>query len=161
MAKHVLHSSADDFDFTLLGITCQENQYFMVSALNDVLQINLSLNSYEEFMLKGGKLFKFSLYHFFDKELRLEYFMIPNTSNFEEPNVNTGTGNDLFAGIDVNESVRLIKELPKTDYFLIMKGEEYYTYTHKIIERIKTIPEIIQVQSIEPNDLPSKSYLIF
>ncbi|MBX3164937.1 MAG: IPExxxVDY family protein [Bacteroidetes bacterium] len=161
MAKHVLHSGADDFDFSLLGITCSENQYFMVSALNDVLQINLALNSYEEFMLKGGKLFKFSLYSFSDEALHLEYFMIPNTSNFEEPNANTNANNDLFAGLDVNESVRLIKELPKTDYFLIVKGEEYYTYTHKIIERIKTIPDIIQVQSIEPNDLASKNYLIF
>jgi len=161
VAKHVLNSGIDDFDFTLLGMTSPENQYFMVSAINDALKINLSLNDYVSFVLKDKKSFNFSLYHFSDEDLRLEYFMIPNGSNFEEPKKNTAVSNNLFSGIEVNESVRLIKELPKTDYFLLVKGEEYYTYEHKIIERIKTIPEIIQVQNIEPTELPSKRNLIF
>lgn len=161
MAKHVLHSGTEDFDFTLLGMTSPENQYFIVSTINDALNINLSLISYENFNLKDGKIFSFSLYHYLDEDLGIEYFMIPNSSNFEEPNVNTKSANDLFASVDVNESVRLIKELPKTDYFLIVKGEDYFTYEHKIIDRIKTIPEIIQVQNIQPSELPSKRNLIF
>lgn len=161
MAKHFLNTADDDFDFMLLGIVCLENQYHVVSAINDVLKINLCLSDYIPFNLKGGKLFKFSLYHFIDEELGLDYFFIPNTSNFEEPNVNVIPGNDLFAGVDVDESVKLVKELPKTDFFLILKGEELHNYSHKVIEKLKTIEEIIQVQTIEPNDLPSKRNLIF
>jgi len=96
-----------------------------------------------------------------DEDLGLEYFLIPNTSNLEDPNLNTVGANNLFTGLDIDESVKLVKELPKTDYFLIIKGEDLHYYQFKIMEKLKTIPEILQVQTIEANDLPSKRNLIF
>ena len=147
----------------LLGMVCPENQYHVVSAINDALHIGLRLDNYVPFNLKDGKLFKFSLYHFMDEDLGLDYFFVPNSSNFEEPNANAPQDilGDLFAGHEVDEQVKLVKELPKTDYFLIVKGEELHNYSHKIIEKIKAIEELIQVQTIEPNDLPSRRNLIF
>lgn len=161
MAKYILNTQEDDLDFVLLGITSPENQYQISSLINDYLKINLRLEDYVPFSLKEGKVFKFSLFQYLDEDLGLEYFFIPNTSNFEEPNVNTYAANDLFSGMDVDESVRLIKELPKTQYFLILKGEDLHQYQYKIIDTLKTIPEIIQIQSIEAKDLPSKRNLIF
>lgn len=161
MAKYVLNTGDDDFNFMLLGIVCLENQYTLLSLINDVLGTNLCLSDYIPFNLKDGKLFKFSLYHFLDEELGLEYFFIPNTSNFEEPSMTAAPGDDLFAGLDVDEQVKLVKELPKTDYFLILKGDELYNLSHRIIEKLKTIEEIIQLQTIEPTDLPSRRNLIF
>jgi len=161
LAKHFLNTSDDDLDFKLLGIVCPGDQYQVVSAISSVLKINLVLSDYIPFNLKDGKIFKFSLYHFIDDELGLEYFFIPNTSNFEEPNMNLHHGNDLFAGLEVDEEVKLVKELPKTDYFLILKGEELFNHQHKIVDKLKTIIDIIQVQTIEPNDLPSRRNLIF
>ncbi|MCC6369644.1 MAG: IPExxxVDY family protein [Bacteroidia bacterium] len=159
MAKHVLHSSDDDFDFVLIGITCPENQYRLVSEINDSLGITLFLSDYLPFNLKDGKIFQFSLYRFLDEELRLEYFFIPNTSNYNEPNPNSA--DDLFAGIDIDESVKLVKELPKTDYFLILKGEDLHNVRFKILECLKGIADIVQLQGIEPNELQSKRNLIF
>ena len=121
MAKYVLNTNENDFDFALLGLVCPENQYAILSFVNEALKINLCLNNYVPFSLKDGKLFKFSLYNFTDEELNLEFFLIPNASNFDEPNVNASASNDLFKGMDIDESVKLIKELPKTDYFLIVK----------------------------------------
>jgi hypothetical protein len=161
LAKYILNTQEDDLDFVLLGITSPENQYQISSLINDYLKINLRLEDYVPFSLKEGKVFKFSLFQYLDEDLGLEYFFIPNTSNFEEPNVNTYAANDLFSGMDVDESVRLIKELPKTQYFLILKGEDLHQYQYKIIDTLKTIPEIIQIQSIEAKDLPSKRNLIF
>lgn len=161
MAKHILNTSENDFNFALLGIVCLENQYSILSLINDALQIKLRLSDYVPFSLKDSKLFKFSLYHYADEELGLEYFLIPNVSNFEEPNMNAGLVEDLFSGVDVDESVKLVKELPKTDYFIIAKGEDLHYYQFKIMEKLKTIEEIIQVQTIEANDLPSKRNLIF
>lgn len=161
MAKYTLNTNKDDFDFALLGITSLENQYFMLSSINDVLKIDLRLSEYLPFSLKEGKVFKFSLYHFMDDELGIDYFLVPNTSNFEDPNVNASPTNDLFDGVDVDESVKLVKELPKTDYFLILKGEDIHQYQFKVLDKLKTIEEIIQVQTIESNDLPSKRNLIF
>ena len=63
--------------------------------------------------------------------------------------------------MDVDESVKLIKELPKTDYFIILKGEDLHNYQFKIVDKLKTIQEILQVQIIEANELVSKRNLIF
>ncbi len=133
----------------------------MLSRVNDVLQTDLRLSDYVPFNLKDGKVFKFSLFHFMDEELGLEYFLVPNTSNFEEPNNSASAQHDLFKGLEVEESVRLVKELPKTDYFVILKGEDIHQYQFKVLDKLKTIEEVIQVQTIEANDLPSKRNLIF
>jgi hypothetical protein len=161
MAKYVLNTNDDAADFVLIGITCSEDQYTIISLLDSALKIKFFLSDYIPFNLKDNKLFKFSLYRFPDEELGLEYFFIPNTSNFEEPNINASVGNDLFAGLEVDESVRLIRELPKTDYFMLLKGEDLHNYQYKIIDKLKTLPEIIQIQAIEPSELPSRRNLIF
>lgn len=161
MAKYVLNTSDDDFDFVLIGLVCLENQYHVTNAVNEALKINLALSDYLPFNLKDGKLFKFSLYHFLDEALGIDYYLIPNTSNFEEPNINDVKSNDLFGGFDVDESVKLIKELPKTDYFILLKGEDLHNYQFKIVDKLKTIQDVIQVQTIEPNELSSKRNLIF
>jgi hypothetical protein len=160
LAKHVLHSG-EDYDFMLLGIVCPEDQYRMCGMLNDALRINLRLSDFVPLSLKGGRVFKFSLFRFADEELGLEYFFVPNTSNFEPPPTVQKAGSGLFSEVEVDESTRLVKELPKTDYFLILKGEYLHNRQFKIMDALKTIVEIIQVQSIQPNELASRRNLIF
>lgn len=160
MAKHVLNS-ADDTDFVLIGLVCAANQYETLAAVNDALGIQLQLNDYIPFHLKDGKIFKFSLYHFSDTVLGLDYYLVPNSSNFEDPGGSGPPRGDLFSGQTIEESVRLIKELPKTDYFLLLKGEDLHTYQFKAIDLLKTVPDFVQVQSIEAAELPSRRNLIF
>ncbi|MGZ3898931.1 MAG: IPExxxVDY family protein [Bacteroidia bacterium] len=161
MAKHILNTNADDLDFVLIGITCAENQYSVVSYINNALGTDLVLNDNVPFNLKGGKLFYFSLFRYVSEEMGLEYFLIPNTSNLDAASLGGSGQADLFGDMGVDESTRLVKELPKTDYFIILKGEDLHLFQFKIIEALKTVKEIIQVQNIEPNDLPSKMNLMF
>ena len=161
MAKYILNSNEEDLDFVLIGISCPEDQYTVAGIIDDALKTKLFLSDYIPFNLKEGRIFKFSLYRYPDEELGLEYFFIPNSSNFEEPNINAPDKNDLFSGVDVDESVKLIKELPKTDYFLLLKGEDLHNYQYKIIDKLKNHPGIVQIQAIEPTDLPSRRNLIF
>ena len=164
MAKHVLQNSDDEIDFVLVGLSSSENQYVLASLIDRILNINLCLSENVPFALKDSKLFHFALYHFLDEEIGLEYFFISNSSNFEGPTANLNAGsaaNNLFSGVEIDQSVKLIKELPKTDYFLILKGEDLHNYQFKIIQKLKTLPEIIQIQAIEPVDLPSRRNLIF
>ena len=161
MAKYTLNTNEDDFDFVLIGIICPENQYQLISLINDTLKINLYLSDYLPFNLKGGNLFKFSLYRFLDEALGVDYYLIPNSSNFDEQSVVENTSSDLFGKLKIDESVKLVKELPKTDYFILLKGEDLHVYQFKIMDCLKTIPEIIKVQLIEANELPSKRNLIF
>ncbi len=140
-----------------------ENQYSIVSAVNSALGTEFILSDNIPFNLKGGKLFYFSLYSFYQEEFGLEYFLIPNNSNLNESSepINSDREEDLFANFNVEESTKLIKELPKTNYFIIIKGEDLHLFQYKIIEQLKSIKDIIQVQSIEPRDLPSKMNLVF
>ena len=161
MAKHVLSSHKNDLDFVLIGIRSTENQYSIVSSVNKTLGTEFSLSDNIPFNLKDGKLFYFSLYKFTSEEFGLEYFLIPNNSNLDTAQINEVGGEGLFAELNVEESTKLIKELPKTDYFIILKGEDLHMFQFKIIELLKTIKEIVQVQTIEPDDLPSKMNLVF
>jgi hypothetical protein len=161
LAKHILNTNEDDLDFVLIGITCPENQYVVAGLIDNAVGTNLFLSDYIPFNLKEGRIFQFSLFRFMDEELGLEYFFIPNASNFEEPRMDPAPKNDLFAEVNVDESMKLIRELPKTDYFLILKGEDLHNYQFKIIEKLKGLPDIVQVQAIEPYDLPSRRNLIF
>lgn len=160
MAKYVLNSTSEDLDFVLIGISCAEDQYSFVALIEDSLKIKFSLSDFVPFNLSEGRIFNFSLFKFSDKELGLEYSLVPNLSNLQEPGINNDPG-DLFSGVNIDERIRLVKELPKTDYFLILKGEDLHNYQFRIIEKLKPCPEIIQIQSIEPLDLPSKKNLIF
>jgi len=161
MAKHVLNNNNDDLDFVLIGLMTPENQYSIVTRINTALGIELALDNHVPFNLKDGKLFYFALFNYLSEEFGLEYFLIPNNSNFDEPKIERAGGEDLFADMNVEESTKLIKELPKTDYFIILKGEGLHTAQFKIIDKLKAIKEILQVQSIEPKDLPSKMNLVF
>ena len=161
MAKHVLNSAANELDFSLLGIMSPEDQYRIIALVNDALGIDLALSSFIPFNLKDGKSFTFSLYEYFDEELGIQYNLIPNSSNFDEPRARLGTTGSLFSELDVDESVKLIKELPRTDYFLLLKGEDLHLHRFKITELLKNISAIRQVQPIEPAELPSRRNLIF
>ncbi len=164
MAKHFLNNNRDDLDFVLIGLMSSENQYSIVSSVNKALGTEFALSDNIPFNLKDGKLFNFSLFRYVSEEFGLEYFLIPNNSNFEEARFDASNGDivaDLFAEFKVEESTKLIKELPKTDYFIILKGEDLHLFQFKIVEQLKTIKDILQVQSIEPRDLPSKMNLVF
>ena len=160
MAKHTLDSDGGEPDFALLGITCAEDQYRVVTLINDSLNIELRLGSYVPMTLKKGQVYNFSLFRHEDKNTGMEYFLLPNSSNFEPPGARTSDG-DLFAGQDIDESTRLIKELPKTDFFLMLKGELREPYKYKVLSILRQVGDFTQVQAIEPESLPSRKNLIF
>lgn len=163
MAKHVLHNDPEEFNFLLFGIACSENQYVLASNINSALGIDLQLSNYIDLSHRMGKDFKFSFFDYLDEEFNLEYNLIPNRSN-NVPKENTGTKDgDLFSMFNENidESSRLIPELTKTDYLLLIKGDEHYNFTYKITDALKKIPEIISLQEIIPEKLSNKNNLIF
>jgi hypothetical protein len=69
--------------------------------------------------------------------------------------------NDLFASQAVEERARLIKELPKTDYFLIVRGESLEIYEYKVVEVLKGVADFTQIQQIQVDELKNASNLIF
>jgi len=162
LAKHVLNI-VDDFKFLLVGIACSDNQYVLAGAINDVLKIDLRLQNYIDLSHRMGKEFKFSFFSYLDEELNIEYNLVPNRSNFITRENDKENSGDLFSLLNeqVDESSRLIPELTKTDYLLLVKGDEYYHYSYKVTAALKEIPGIIKIQEIIPEKLSSKTNLIF
>lgn len=163
MARYTLNNDPDDFNFILLGIASQENQYVLANNINFFLNIELRLDNYIDLSHRMGKDFKFSFYSFWDENFNLEYNLIPNRSNFTESGTEKSGAGDLFSMFNetIDESSRLIPELTKTDYLFLIKGDEHYHYSYRINEVLKKIPSIITLQEIVPEKLNSRSNLIF
>jgi hypothetical protein len=161
MAKYTLPSSAGELDFDLIGITTPLNHYEAVTEINNALRIDLSLDGFVPMNLRDGKLFSFSLYTCADDNMGLEYSLIPNSSNLELHGNDKSAGVGLFSGLNVEESARLIREMPKTDYFLIIKGESNSTVLHRILHCLGEISGFYSVDIISVTDLPSRKNLIF
>jgi hypothetical protein len=163
MAKHTLHNDPDEFNFLLFGIACPDNQYVLATNINSALGIDLSLHNYIDLSHKMGKDFRFSFFNYLDEEFNLEYNLIPNRSNYVAKEDGGTKDGDLFSMFNenVDESSRLIPELTKTDYLLLIKGDEHYNFTYKITDALKKIPEIISLQEIVPEKLSNKNNLIF
>ncbi len=161
MAKYVLTTSEDTFDFSLFGLRFNDNQYRIVNHLNTLFRIDLTLSDYLQLHLKNGKAFKFSLFQHVDEDLGLEYNLIPNKSNLQEQTFGqTQNKSDLFNEVEVDESTLIIPELPQIDFFLMLKGEGLFQYEDSLLNMLKTSTELISVKEIYADDLPSKRNLI-
>jgi hypothetical protein len=162
MAKYTLHNDIDLYQFVLLGISSPENQYLLVNALNEGLNLKLELQNYLNLSMKQGRLFDFSVYGFLDEELGLDYFFLPNKSNFKPLEKNNSV-NDLFTNseLQVEEAALLVPELPHTNYFLILKGDSALHEQYQVFQSLKNIELIHQVHEIIPERLASRQNLVF
>lgn len=157
MATYSLDINTEEhFDFDIFSITCTESIYRVIHELNQALNIDLQLHDLLDFTHKEGEEFYFPLYTFTHDELNIEFNLLPNQTSFQ-PKMNGEEPKlfDLFAG-DIEQTTRLIPELEKSDYFLIIKGDNRYLYNHTIFEAIKINPSFIIVLEIFIEDIKDK-----
>jgi hypothetical protein len=157
MATYSLDINAEEhFDFDIFSITCTESIYRVVHELNQSLNIDLQLNDLLDFTHKEGEDFYFPLYTYSHDELNIEFNLLPNQTSFQ-PKVEGVKPKefDLFAG-DVEQTTHLIPELEKSDYFLLIKGDNRYLYNHAIFESIKLNSTFIIVHEVFIEDLKDK-----
>lgn len=162
MAKYTLHNDFNVFDFVLIGISSSENQYVIVNQINHSLKINLSLEQNLKTTSKDNSLFEFSIFNYIDEELGLDYYLVPNRSNYKPQNIIV-ENYDLFAESKqiIEQSSLLISELPHTNYFIILKGISAIHEQYNVFKLLKEIEVIDQVHEVIPEKLPSKNNLIF
>jgi len=162
MAKYTLHNDSNVFDFVLIGIASSENQYVIVNHINQALKINLSLEQNLKTTSKDNTLFEFSIFNYIDEELGLDYYLVPNRSNYKPQNTIV-ENYDLFAESKqiIEQSSLLINELPHTNYFIILKGDSAIHEQYNVFKLLKEIEVIDQVHEVIPDKLPSKNNLIF
>lgn len=133
MSKFVLEIE-EEYDFSLIGISCHHKDYRLCWELNKVMEIHL--NRVDDYVIENTK---FPFYEFLDDDNYLDYYLIGNRS---------GVG-------------YLIPEQKKVDYFMLLKGNTSDELVSDIICKINSISLVLTSFNVDPNQLKSKANLLF
>lgn len=138
MAKHKLILE-DDFSFDLIGICSSNADYRLCWGINRGLSIGLEKDQDLSIHVKKEGDHLYSFYSFYDELEHIEYYLVKNLSNNYR---------------------RLIPEKDQIDYFLLIKNN-FTKEINDILTSLKRIDSILTAFSFDPNELKSKSNLVF
>ncbi len=165
MPVYNLDISADEhFDFDVLSITSNESVYRIIHELNNDLNIELELQELLDFTHKEGEDFYFPVYGYTYEEINIDFHLLPNLTSYQpkkQPTIKQLP--DLFAG-EIEHTTKLLPELDKTDYFLLIKGVNRYLYNHTVLETLQQNKQFTAVHEIFLSDIKdkkSRSNLLF
>lgn len=138
MAKHKLLLD-DDFSFDLIGICSSNADYRLCWGINKALSISLEKDEDLSIFIKKEGDHLYSFYSFYDEIEHIEYYLVKNISNHYK---------------------RLIPEKDQVDYFLVIKNN-WTLEINDILTSLKRIDSILTAFVFDPNELKSKSNLVF
>lgn len=135
MAKYTLDSDLD-FNFDLIGISCQEKSHKMAWLIN--LQLNIEFRRIENHtIINKNNHQKHSIFEFIDVKTEESYYLIENKSEY---------------GF-------IAKEQKSLDYFLIIKNTST-NKTLKLIKNTRMIKSVLLVTELNILELKSKENFI-
>jgi hypothetical protein len=137
MSKLVL-TFEEDYDFSLIGISCHSKDYRLCWELNKALSTDM-IRTVDLEISKKGKISAFSFYEFIDDANYLEYYLISNRGN-------TGY---------------IVPEQKTMDFFLMIKGNISDNHTKECIAKINSLSLVLTSFNVDPNQLKSKQNLLF
>jgi hypothetical protein len=161
MAKTKLSPvSTGDVPYVLIGISSAEERYRLLSLVSDFLPGELRLREKVPFSSRGKPVYFFSVYTAENPEGGVEYYFVSNSSDFEaEPDA--GSQETLFGREKIESRVRLVKELPSVDFFLIVRAEAAHQLAPGLLDSLRaSIPEG-RFEMISLHSLSSEGNLIF
>lgn len=128
----------DDYDFSLIGISCHAKDYRICWELNNSLKIALVRSSDYE-INKKNEVSSFSFYEFNDTINYLDFYLIANKSS----------------------KGYLISEQKTIDFFLLLKGNISNNQLNNFLTKVKNIEIVLTAFIINPENLKSKQNLLF
>jgi len=134
----ILLNIEEEYDFSLIGISCHSKDYRLCWELNNSLSVDLIRVNDLDINLKNS-VGNFSFYEFIDEENYIEYFLISNRSS---------------KGF-------LIPELKTTDFLFMIKGASYNDSVNDLAEKISALPVVLTSYVINIDELKSKQNLLF
>lgn len=137
MSKFTLNIE-EDYDFSLIGISCHAKDYKLCHEFNKLLEIDFVRK--EDLDIDSKKTQgNYSLYEYIDGDNFVNYYLISNRSN---------------KGV-------LIPEHKSIDYFLLLKGATNNDIMENIIKKTSTLQIVLTAYKIDVDTLKSKQNLIF
>lgn len=127
----------DEYDFSLLGISCHAKDYRLCWEINNALKIELEKG--EAILTEADDEKGFATSHFYDEINHLQYVLITNKQ----------------------EGKYLIPEYPQLDYFLKLSGPQHDYEIKAQKQRIQNIDLVLTVIEVKAKALKSKPNLVF
>ena len=137
MSKLML-SLDEDYDFSLIGISCHSKDYRLCWELNKTLLLSL-IRAADYEITKKKEISKHAFYEFIDEINYLEFYLIANKGS---------KGN-------------LIPEHKTTDFFLMLKGNPSSSQLSDFTVKINELSLVLAAFKINPESLKSKQNLLF
>lgn len=134
--KKVL-SFDDDYDFSLIGMSCHAKDYRLCWEINKSLELDLEKQS--DILSNNYPDVSYSNAVYIDEENHLEYVLLSNKS----------------------EGGMVIPEYPQLDYFLKISGPQHEYSTSDYRSRLQNIDLVLAVIELNPENLKSKFNLVF
>ena len=152
MPKHVLKHFETEPESTLYGIYSSEEFYYLILLLNEKLEIKLK-RSQKDISFKDSST-AFMAYFYVDKKNGFEMFVYNNSLSSK---TETKEGEGLF--FEESKEHLLLPELGSVDFILKIEGDQ--SIFVELLEKIRTIKEVVSVFKISEKKLKSKENLIF
>ena len=152
MPKHVLNHFETESKNTFYGICSSVEFYYLILLLNERLGIKLK-RSQKDISFKNSTA-TFMAYYHKDRNNDFEIFVYKNyLSSKTKTKKSEGL---LFQG---SKECLLLPELGSVDFILKIEGDQ--SIFVKLLEKIRTIKEVVSVFKISEKKLKSKENLIF
>lgn len=154
--KLVLDDFVEDLSFSLVGIHCNLEDYKLVYLLNKALEVNFK-RSENDLTFRNG-----ASYSFFEWENEKEHKQWSFVSNIYRQEIKAmGTTGSLFSSEITMQTIPLIPEYKKVNYFLKLSDDMQSVNKTKMLKTIHNIPQVVTAYVIDPEQLMSKGNLIF
>lgn len=137
MTKFTLNIE-EDYDFSLIGISCHAKDFRLCFELNKLLEIDLTRAKDLEIISKNTT-GNYALFEYIDEDNFLDYYLISNRG----------------------EKGFLIPEHKTIDFLLQLKGATNEEIEEELISKICSLSIVLTAYQIDVDSLKSKQNLIF
>lgn len=137
MTKFTLNIE-EEYDFSLIGISCHAKDFRLCFELNKLLEIDLTRAKDLEIISKNT-IGNYALFEYIDEDNFLDYYLISNRG----------------------EKGFLIPEHKTIDFLLQLKGATNEEIEEELISKICSLSLVLTAYQIDVDSLKSKQNLIF
>lgn len=135
--KKIVLTDYIDYDFVLIGICSQEEDFRLCWLLNQ--EFGHDFERIDDLEIVNPRPARFSVFLSQDLDNDLDYYLIANR----------------------HPAVILVPEQQKTDYFLKITGETEMVDPEEVVRALRAMPSVIAAFPVNVKDLKSKENIIF
>lgn len=152
MAKHVLSFDLEEEPLSIIAIHSDEEDYRLVYWLNQILGVQLRREA-EDLEFANHI---YAPWYVFENELEFARFvLLPNKTEKDS----AAQEIDLFSG-GLKQVYYVLPEFKKADYLLKIEGVSDTDFA-EMLNKLKTLPEIVMAYALNSQQIKSRTNLIF